>query len=305
VPLDGSALSESAIPLALSLAGSDSPQYVFASVVRPTSSQTGLAEGQSHQWHSTEEIVPGVLSESQEPNARYLEGIAGRFPDVYPLLVVGVGDAATEIDRIAGELGVDLVVIASRGRSGMVRGLLGSVTDRLLQISTRPILVTRSGVEELRASGPREINSLIIPLDGSELSERAIPYGGQLATKLGIPVNLIRCVRYPTLYSGGDEIGFEPGLLISMTELEAVAAEYLDAHAQTLVAAGVAVNCKVEAGHPRNRVIELANQVPDSLIVMTSHGSTGLTRWALGSVADGLLRAGTAPTLILPQRKMT
>jgi nucleotide-binding universal stress UspA family protein len=97
-------------------------------------------------------------------------------------------------------------------------------------------------------------------------------------------------------------MGFEPGMLIGVSELEATAEDYLKLHASDLMKAGVDVEYKVAAGHPRSHIAELANELPDPLIVMTSHGSTGLTRWALGSVADGLLRTSTAPVLILPQR---
>jgi nucleotide-binding universal stress UspA family protein len=97
-------------------------------------------------------------------------------------------------------------------------------------------------------------------------------------------------------------MGFEPGILVGVSELEAAADEYLKTHARTLATVGVEVESKVAAGHPRSHILELANELPDPLIVMTSHGSTGLTRWALGSVADGLLRTSAAPVLILPQR---
>jgi nucleotide-binding universal stress UspA family protein len=302
IPLDGSVLSESAIPLAISVAGSESSDYMFVSVASPVSGEVGLSEGESNAWQVGTEVNSGDLSGPQASTARYLADTAARFPEITPLLVVGAGDPATEIERLAAAHGADLVAIASRGRSGMVRGLLGSVTDRLLQISRCPMLVTRPGVEELRVSGPQEFKSLIIPLDGSELSEHALGYGGQLASKLEIPLQFIRCVRYPTLSASGNEMGFEPGLLAGVSELESSAAEYLNAHAATLSSMGVVVDCNVAAGHPRIQIAELANELPDPLIVMTSHGSTGLTRWALGSVADGLLRTSTAPILILPQR---
>ena len=185
----------------------------------------------------------------------------------------------------------------------MARGLLGSVTARLLQISRCPVLVTQPGVEELRGATSQNLKSLIIPLDGSELSESAIEYGGQLASKLSIGVHLITCVRYPTLNASGNEMGFEPGLLVGVSKLETLADEYLQHHAAILSSRGVDAACIVKAGHPRNQIIELANRLPGTLIVMSSHGSTGLTRWALGSVADGLLRTSTAPVLLLPQRR--
>ena len=303
VPLDGSVLSESSIPLAIKLAGSESSDYIFISIAPPASGEAGLSEGQSYRWQTNTEIPQGVLSKSQATVAHYLARIAGKFPGISPTLVVGAGDAATEIERLAGEHAADLVAIASRGRSGMARDLLGSVTARLLQISRCPVLVTQPGVEELRAATSQNLKSLIIPLDGSELSERAIEYGGQLASKLSIPVHLIRCVRYPTLSASGNEMGFEPGLLVGVSNLESSADEYLQDHATILSSMGVDAACIVEAGHPRNRIIELANGLPGPLIVMSSHGSTGLTRWALGSVADGLLSTSTVPVLLLPQRQ--
>lgn len=118
VPLDGSVLSESVIPLAISLTCPQprtTSSYLFA---RPNSGETGLSEGQSHNRPESDEITT------------YLDKIAGQYPEISPTLIVGAGDAATEIERAADEQGADLVVIASRGRSGMVRGLLGSVTGR-------------------------------------------------------------------------------------------------------------------------------------------------------------------------------
>ena len=99
VPLDGSVLSESAIPLAIALAGSESSDYTFVSIAQPASGEPGLLSGQSHQLESSTEITPGILNESQTTIAHYVAKIAGQYSEFSPTPVVGAGDAATEIER--------------------------------------------------------------------------------------------------------------------------------------------------------------------------------------------------------------
>jgi nucleotide-binding universal stress UspA family protein len=137
-----------------------------------------------------------------------------------------------------------------------------------------------------------KVNSILVPLDGSALAESALPRVIALAAGTETRVILMRATEAPT---------FPPGDLVS-AQVKAVgeAERYLAEIAARLATVGVShVRCAVWYGAPAPAIIDAAALDHVELIVMASHGRSGLGRVVMGSVAESVLRGTTTPILLL------
>jgi nucleotide-binding universal stress UspA family protein len=143
---------------------------------------------------------------------------------------------------------------------------------------------------------------IVVPLDGSELAEAAMAHAETLARATGAPMHLVRVVDTPPLMRvSGVGLGIEQAALsAALTRIEAeeaAATEYLEAMRQQLVARGQVTTTAVVTGEV---VPELLGAVrPRDLLVMTTHGRTGLARWFFGSVAEAVIRRSPVPVLLV------
>ena len=138
---------------------------------------------------------------------------------------------------------------------------------------------------------------IVVPLDGSKLAEVALDQAKELAKLFDAELVLLRVIDYSDIGSMGDfELiyGFELMALAVETERQA-ANEYLAKHSIELAAEGLKVTTQLVDG-VASKVIVASAQDGD-LIVMSTHGRSGLKRWILGSVAESVLRHATVPVL--------
>ena len=143
------------------------------------------------------------------------------------------------------------------------------------------------------------LRHILIPLDGSELAERAIPVAARIAKATeGSAISLVRIVRAPAEFetSATDTTVWAPA---ADEDEKREANNYLHEVAQRPELAGVAVTERIYAGPPSATLLMAAKSLGVDLIVMTSRGRSGITRWLLGSVAEGVSRESPAPTLIV------
>ena len=280
IPLDGSELSERALPLAADIGGRTGASLTLASVID--------AEAEA----------------AQSASEKYLIEVAGRLDGagIEISMVTLTGDPAEEIVGHAEREGIDLIAMATRGRSGLVRGLLGSVTDRVIHSSTVPVLIVRPETAPEFGGEAPNIGQVVVPLDGSDFAEAALPHGQALAKALSARIVLMRSVRYPVAYSAAADPTVELAEVVTVEELEKEARDYLAAVSERVASNGLPVETRVGTGHPRGQLVALAEELPESIVVMTTHGASGMKRWMLGSVADGVIRTAPVPALIIPLR---
>ena len=141
---------------------------------------------------------------------------------------------------------------------------------------------------------------IVVPLDGSELAERALPPAEEMARRFGAPLHLIRVADVTRVRFGANEAALEYAALGGeLTEDEAEARTYLEQSRERLVAAGVPtpVSAEVRRGLADREL--LAAIRPGDLIVMVTHGRGGLGRLLIGSVAEPVMRHATVPILLI------
>ncbi|HEV2460975.1 MAG TPA: universal stress protein, partial [Ktedonobacterales bacterium] len=141
---------------------------------------------------------------------------------------------------------------------------------------------------------------ILVPLDGSFRAEQALPVAARLARATGGSLLLVRVVNPPIDYSGG--LAPVPLMTDQILESEmAGATDYLTAVAARPALSGIEIMTEVLYGFPGQQLIESIEAHGTDLVVLCSHGRTGLSRWALGSVAHTLVHQSAAPVLILRQ----
>lgn len=277
VPLDGSSLAEHALPYARVI-GKELrlPVQLLACL-------TGVADAGAERVN--------IYRVAQD----YLDRAAAplRADGVHVTGTVTEGDAASRIADDADGTANTLVVMSTHGRSGVSRFAVGSITDRVLRATTSPMLIVRPEADG--AAPPKvSVSNLIVPLDGSELAERALPHAMDLAKALAASVTVTRA----TSSMAADYLPVSPDDVAEATD--PAATKYLHEISGRLRTQGqVSVDQRLLLGHPASAIIDLVEEVPDSMVVMTSHGRSGVWRWALGSVTEQVVRHCRRPVLVL------
>jgi nucleotide-binding universal stress UspA family protein len=210
---------------------------------------------------------------------------------------VRFGPAADVIVEAALGQPVTMIVMATHGYSGFKRWALGSVTDKVIHATATPVFIVRAEAQA-REQTPKRI---MVPLDGSALARQALPLATALATSSGAELLLMHAIAapieaYPGFPARGRPI---PQLAEVLAALRDHAASDLGAHADKLRAHGILVSTQVIQGYAADVLVDEATRRGVDLIVMATHGYSGLKRWALGSVADKVLHATTTPLLLV------
>lgn len=292
VPLDGSRLAETALPIAAGLAAACGSAITLLHVIEKGAPAS--VHGERH------------LANSPDATA-YLAAITrqlaadGRIVDFH-VHEVPVGNVARSIAGHADEQASDLVVMSTHGGGDIGRGLWGSIAQRVLQQCRRPVLLVRTR----RAPAtpvPFAPATIMVPLDGTAAAEAAIPLASRLAHALEAQLRLVMVV--PTLETVAGEYQpratFLPGTTRVLLDVrEEQAAGYLDELARYLESTGVRAVAEVRRGAPVEELAADAADHGDGLVVAATHGRAGLQAIWSTSVATRLLKRTPAPILLVP-----
>jgi nucleotide-binding universal stress UspA family protein len=290
--LDGSALAETILSSVQLLAGRIGAEVVLLHVTHVPEEVRTAGPGPA---------VDEIVAEEQSKAKTYLAEVAERLRasslTVDTALVVG--DAATEIVRYAKSERIDLIALATHGRSGFRRWLHGSVADAVLHQTTTPLLLLQP---ESEGSATRlVVRRVVVPLDGSEVAEVALPVAEELARAFGVQVALLRVVEVVGLAFAGDPVsGAYVNYQALLNALRDQAERYLDGLAQKVREKGLEVAFETQLGLPADVIAGEARDRPGSLIVMATHGRTGWRRMLLGSVARRVVLKAGGPVLVVP-----
>lgn len=139
------------------------------------------------------------------------------------------------------------------------------------------------------------VTSILVPLDGSELAEQALPWAIDLADKYAAGLVLLRVGIIPDVWSLQDA----PEMDSRMDELESQCMKYLLTVEARLQGGKVPVKAEYAVGNATQHIVDRSNQPDCSLIVMNSRGRDGLSRWMIGSVAEKVSRHAGCPVLLV------
>lgn len=203
---------------------------------------------------------------------------------------VVTGDPIDVIPSYAAEEGFDLIVMGTHGRTGIGRYVLGSVTEAVVRTADVPVVVVR-GTDEVRTALPYE--TIVVPTDGSEHAAVALDRGIELAARSDATLHALSVVDV-------SPIGLDPEVDLRVDRLEAGAQRVVDDARARAEDRGVDVVTSTSFGSIHRGIASYAQEQDADLLVMGTHGRSGLDRFLLGSVTERVLR--TAPTPVLTVR---
>ena len=297
VPLDGSPFAEQALPLALTVARRLGARL---HLVRVRASLSLSADDDSDIYMKTtaaqiESQLPGTIT----PWVLTDELGALEYPPPPP-------DTVAKVLANHARDHADVIVMSTHGRGGVKRAWLGSIADALLRIAPCPLLLVRPGDVKFRiaADADRGINNILIPLDGSETAEQAIPFARELAAAFGSRLTLLRVTSPLALQLSSDPADGYP--LTDPTALgRRTAVHYLHGIAAQLRQRGLTVEAHViEELSPAPAIVDYANTHGVDLVALTTTGAGSIRRLLLGSVADHVIRKGETPVLACNTKHM-
>lgn len=290
IPLDRSTLAEQAIPIATALA-------------RASSAALDLVL--AHKPGTREEPFTPSWSDLHDPEDwRYLRQVATELGDAGVPATVDVRCAppVTAIRQRQREIGADLIVMTSHGRTGLSRTWLGSVADGVIRTADVPVLIVRAGSErQRRDAGAALYRQILVPIDGSPLSATILEPALALAKACRARVTLLRVIEPSATYVYDVSVPTFPTRIPdpeatldaeSLAEAELAALAHRLSHEH-----GIIVDTMVTIGAPAVAILDAAHAIHADLVAMTTHGY-GAARYVLGSVTDGVLRGGHLPMLV-------
>lgn len=289
VPLDGSKVGEQILPYARFFAEALNIPVEMMTVIDFAAFAAHLPTGELRYLDT---IVGGGIKNSKE----YLQGAARTFAGIDVQCAVETGKPEDVIIEKAASEATTLIAMATHGRSGLSRWLLGSIAEKVLRGGTNPLLLVHAS-EQGKSDGEATLQSIIVPLDGSELAEQVLPHVTALAKRMGLAIVLLRTYDIRQTISTYDLL---PEWEALQTESKAEATSYLDSILVELQSQGLpSVSRVVVYEEAAEQIVKLARATPKSLIAMCTHGRSGVKRWALGSVTEKVVRHSGSPVLVV------
>jgi len=291
VPLDGSYLAEIALPYMEEIAC-----YLNSDVTL-----IRVAESEDDTYdHMHRVYIDKMVEVTRQNLQKFHEKIGGEPINVNSVFLAG--NVAEEIVDYAENQQSGLIIMATHGRSGIRRWLLGSVASKVVSATEQPVLLIRAKKKDAIPKGHKKrlIKKILVPLDGSKVSEAVIPYIMELASRLKAEVTFFHVIAPVYFFYSipGEAVNrsYSPEDMINLmtrneTYLDTVGVEFKDK--------GIKTKSKVVVGVPADEIIRTADETRADVVAMSTHGYSGINRWTLGSTADKVLHAGNTPLLLV------
>ncbi|MEO8044175.1 MAG: universal stress protein [Spartobacteria bacterium] len=210
---------------------------------------------------------------------------------------VSEGRPHQEICRLARELDADLIMTATRGRTGLKHLTLGSTAERVIRHAPCPVLALHPPLGPARLRAP-VLRKILVPIDFSAAAAQGLAYARALAAQFRARLILLHSVDLHYYSTNPDYV------LLDLPPLLAAAEKAGDEQMRELVDQtdwqGLKVEPTVERGHVGAQVCRRAREMGADLIVTSTHGRTGLKRVLLGSTAEYIVRHASCPVLVVP-----
>jgi nucleotide-binding universal stress UspA family protein len=290
VPLDGSTLAETVLPMACSLASSLQATLVLFHVVEKKAPEE--IHGQRHLRDAS-----GARS--------YLEELARQFTcsgvisevDVHEVQEAGVSQT---IRHHADELHADLIILCAHGSGGLRDIFFGSIAQQVIRQNTVPVLFFKPNSDP--ESNSQTISHILLPLDGSDTHEGAIPLAVELALKCQAKIHLLTVVNTPESVPMKEALGRRVSpraVTVSLEEAAQHAENYLQRIGKEISKQGIAVSGSVLRGDAPTKLLQAIHSEQIDLVILTTHGHNAAdARWE-GSLTPRFLPKTTVPVIVV------
>jgi nucleotide-binding universal stress UspA family protein len=218
---------------------------------------------------------------------------------------IGTGIPSEELLAAAKAEDSDLVVVGTKGKTGLEHVLVGSTAERVIRTAPCPVLAVRT---ERRVGEEGEpdpcrgvsLERILVPIDFSDCSLDALEYAVQVARRSRASITLFHVLE-PVSYG----LDFSLLHVAKREKMREVIGERLSGLAKALAAAQVPTDIQLRGGLPSDSILDGAKAMPADLIVMGTHGRRGLSHTLSGSVAEAVLRKSSCPVLTVRSPKFS
>jgi len=240
-----------------------------------------------------EEIYQRVQSDANERLVKMAPSNLAETVKVVTAQERGIS-ASNVIVEYARKNGIDLVVLGTHGRRAPAHLLLGSVAEEVVRTASCPVMTVR---ERIKPKPVTETERILVPVDFSKYSKQALTYGKNLATDYGATLQLLHVIEltvHPAYYTVGKTSLFEID-----SDLRERSHNKLLALAQEAPGPEVDTEPYVIEGRATSDIVKFATENDSDLIIIPTHGLTGLSRFLLGSVTQKVVRRAPCPVLVV------
>ncbi|PEN15215.1 universal stress protein [Longibacter salinarum] len=195
------------------------------------------------------------------------------------------------IVEVADERDTDLIVMGTHGRTGVNRLLMGSVAEDVVRSAHCPVLTVRGDVSE---NPPTRLSRILVPVDFSDGSTLAVAHARELALTYGARLDLLHVVEevvYPSTY------GIEPIELPTGEVVENVENALAELAREKIGIEHAVVEARI--GYAPASIRDYAQENEIDLIVIATHGRSGLDRLLMGSVTENVVRRAEQPVFVV------
>jgi nucleotide-binding universal stress UspA family protein len=211
-----------------------------------------------------------------------------------------------EICKLAREIEADLIVLPTRGHSGLKHVVLGSTAERVVRYAPCPVLVPRGKTYRSLISNSDaakagfKLRKILVPVDFSQCSLAGVNYAALLAERFGATLRLLHAIYPYQEVIGVDRIS---GDMLSLMEgAQATAREQMEKLKQMDFLRGLACETEIRTGYPIDQICAETSRPDVDLVVTSTHGRTGITHALIGSVAEHVVRYAECPVIAVPSR---
>ncbi len=286
VPLDGSEASEESLAIARELQIRRGGTLKLISVVEITT--------EFDAWIETAPFTLEDELDSWLDNRRdYLRSVAERLGDHIDF-EVRVGRPAVEIKAVAEAAEESVIVMASHGRGGLQQLVLGSVALSVVHDVHCPVIVVHMQGE--RAESQLKLERVLLPTDGTALSERVIHDALEILGEPKPELRLVQVLEHPAWTAHSINAGLISEYLEASRE---TSQQYLDQIAAKLRERGFSADAELRSGGAADGILASATEHQADLIAMATHGRGGIGRLLLGSVAQRVLNRTNVPLMLI------
>jgi nucleotide-binding universal stress UspA family protein len=285
MPTDGSPCSERAISNGLELAKTLNAEVTFLYVLENPVTAFATEVG----------VYPELYEELKKVGNRSLAKAQTLAANMGVKATTQLVEQDRSVDAIhEAEKNHDMVIMGTHGRRGFDRVMIGSVAEGAVRGSSKPYLLLRQTKET--QEGSPSLKRLLMPVDGSECSKRAVERGLELAKDLGAKVTFLFVFdEHLAAYYGMPGASYVKEMYRDYQKAGEAILEKAKAHASK---AGVEASTKLVKHHrPVEAIVEAEKDY--DMVVMGTHGRRGFDRFMLGSVAEGVLRRSSKPLLLM------
>src|ERR1043166_5027967 len=235
---------------------------------------------------------------------RRLKDVAKKYSIELPRENIHVvkGRPFEEVCRLARDWSMDLIVTATRGNTGFKHLMLGSTAERIVRYSPWPVLVVRGADQERKAgrnlSRTLNFRRILVPVDFSDCSMVGLNYAKMLAKQFQAKIVLHHSLALQYFIASDEYARYDLPLLLQQTDR--AAREQMRDLVEKTDWEGIPVESSVEMGHPGQHICARTETNGADLVVISTHGRTGLTHVLVGSVAEYVVRHAARPVLVVP-----